>query len=556
VVRDTLELDQIQGNVIPGFNKEHQAVVLAHFRDASAGRTWLRRLRHDDVWEVTSAEEVVTFRQLRSLAEKRRRGKESELLSATWLNVAFTLGGLQALLGSPPPEGLFDGPISHEQFRDASDVHALLLVAADRPEDLANELVRQATQLADCGNTVLATVEGQRLPDSREHFGYKDGISQPNIEGAPDATPTSPLIRPGEFVLGYVDQAGERFAGNLDFAKNGSFLAFLKLRQHVGRFREALRTHGRGAGLSADELGTEIVGRTPEGGEIGESARAYSHIGRAHPGVGEVAPEDPDRHRIIRRGIPFGPALAPDVPDDGHERGLLFLAYQADIHRQFEHIWSHWLMNLDFPVTAAGEDPLTGAASSADGTRSVLVPRASAVKGGTARLNLPQFVNLEYGAYFFSPSISALARLTGESSAPHVVEPKVSMPSMSPNTIIIPTQASGQLDFVKLVYDQNPYDIKEIGTLVNGQVELDGPAVQYGAGNQYPNARSLPAYLASTAYTAGTAPGGKDLEKFPYWTFNNESVRISKSMRITYTWTGAPPQFTGYILIGFAGPVW
>src|SRR5262249_8401060 len=125
VVRDTLELDQIQGNVIPGFNKEHQAVVLAQFGDASAGRAWLSRLRHGDVWEVTSAEEVMTFRLLRRLAEKRRRGQESELLSATWLNVAFTPGGLQALLGAPSPEGLFQGPLI-EEFRDAGDVHALL----------------------------------------------------------------------------------------------------------------------------------------------------------------------------------------------------------------------------------------------------------------------------------------------------------------------------------------------------------------------------------------------------------------------------------------------
>src|SRR6266576_7323886 len=107
--------------------------------DGSAGRTWLTSLCQSGVWEVTSAEEVVTFRQLRRLAEKRRKGEEWTLISSTWLNVAFTLRGLEALLGASPA-GILDGDLSIERFRDArfsrvsggppDDVHALLVVAA------------------------------------------------------------------------------------------------------------------------------------------------------------------------------------------------------------------------------------------------------------------------------------------------------------------------------------------------------------------------------------------------------------------------------------------
>src|SRR3712207_8404725 len=50
-----------------------------------------------------------------------------------------------------------------------------------------------------------------------------------------------------------------------------------------------------------------------------------------------LPPGEQARHRLIRRGIPYGPPLSADAADDGG-RGLLFLAYQADLARQFEHV--------------------------------------------------------------------------------------------------------------------------------------------------------------------------------------------------------------------------
>ena len=48
------------------------------------------------------------------------------------------------------------------------------------------------------------------LPTEKEHFGYKDGIGQPAIEGS-DVPPSNPLEAPlkaGEFVIGYPDETG------------------------------------------------------------------------------------------------------------------------------------------------------------------------------------------------------------------------------------------------------------------------------------------------------------------------------------------------------------
>ena len=154
-------------------------------------------------------------------------------------NIAFSFKGLQALgftpgdLGALPPEftaGMaarkanigdagpsdpahWDGPFDPGNL---PNVHAILLVAADTEQDL-NDHAKVFTTNADfaAGFTVLGTVHGRTRVDEvgHEHFGFKDGVSQPGIRGlnSPDdpladpdqGYPGQDLLRPGEFVLGY-----------------------------------------------------------------------------------------------------------------------------------------------------------------------------------------------------------------------------------------------------------------------------------------------------------------------------------------------------------------
>src|SRR5207302_10724146 len=53
-----LDLDAIQGNVVPGFSKDHQAFVFVRFGDAAAGRAWLAAIQPD----IASAREVENFK--------------------------------------------------------------------------------------------------------------------------------------------------------------------------------------------------------------------------------------------------------------------------------------------------------------------------------------------------------------------------------------------------------------------------------------------------------------------------------------------------------------
>ena len=82
-----------------------------------------------------------------------------------------------------------------------------------------------------------------------EHFGFKDGISQPLIEGVPcrkkpedsdEMEARISLVKPGEFLLGYLNERKERVGKR--HGTNGSgpdAKRDLRLKRHVSRFPSA-----------------------------------------------------------------------------------------------------------------------------------------------------------------------------------------------------------------------------------------------------------------------------------------------------------------------------
>ena len=77
---------------------------------------------------------------------------------------------------------------------------------------------------------------------------YRDRLSEPAIEGnGVEPTPgTGEPLKPGEFILGYPDENGVTADSPRPdiLARNGSYMAYRRLEQHVGKFREFLRQHG------------------------------------------------------------------------------------------------------------------------------------------------------------------------------------------------------------------------------------------------------------------------------------------------------------------------
>ncbi|MES1265822.1 MAG: hypothetical protein ABUU24_09275, partial [Variovorax sp.] len=77
----------IQGNVIPGFRKDHQYFLFYELGPLPAAKRWLHWLAP----LITSMDDALAFvRSYRSLRD--RLGSKDVPLKATWVNIAFSCG--------------------------------------------------------------------------------------------------------------------------------------------------------------------------------------------------------------------------------------------------------------------------------------------------------------------------------------------------------------------------------------------------------------------------------------------------------------------------------
>jgi Dyp-type peroxidase family len=471
------DLDNIQGVGLAGFRKDHQELLFVRFGDAKGARKLLGHLQPD----VSSQREVGEFNAL--FSEIRRRDEKEDVVEATWTAVALSARGLEVLgadLGGLPEgegrtaftEGMAkrseevgdtrpgDQPDGWEKaFRPGGEpIHALLILASDRADDLARHVAEVRERIENASCEVAFSERGHTLDGKlrgHEHFGFKDGVSQPSVIGI-DPEPAEgepPAIALGEFVLGYPDQSGQTPTVSAAF-KDGSFVVFRRLQQHVFAFRRQAQATVPGAEPvpSPEQLAAKMVGRWPSGaptatspdqdpGEAGltnafsyqaEDAQGlrtprFAHVRKVNPRDETRPPEESEpveRRRMIRRGTPFGePLPAGATEDDGKKRGLHFISIVADVARQFEFIQSRWVNDPNFPSggspsTPGGEysPPVSGEA--ADGPDPVVGQHDEGAvdalhqPGGVRTFTLgPEVVNVTAGEYFFAPSIGALAQL-------------------------------------------------------------------------------------------------------------------------------------------------
>jgi deferrochelatase/peroxidase EfeB len=125
-------------------------------------------------------------------------------------------------------------------------------------------------------------------------------------------------------------------------------------------------------------------------------------------------------HRMLRRGREYGPGLTVDealqpAPPGEAKRGIHFICLNANISRQFEFVQNAWLMSTKFNGLSEESDPLLGTRVSVGDcpyTGNFSVPREGAPP--LMLTNLPQFITVRGGGYFFLPSLRALQYIAGE----------------------------------------------------------------------------------------------------------------------------------------------
>jgi deferrochelatase/peroxidase EfeB len=111
---------------------------------------------------------------------------------------------------------------------------------------------------------------------------------------------------------------------------------------------------------------------------------------------------DVQLHRILRRGLPYGTSFE-DSPEA--ERGVAFVALNADIETQFEFVQREWVNKGEFAGLHEDErDPIVGANENSQFT----VPGAE----NPFVFGLDRFVTTRGGGYFLMPGIAAVRRFS------------------------------------------------------------------------------------------------------------------------------------------------
>lgn len=338
----------------------------------------------------------------------------------------------------------------------------------------ANESRLKADVKALIARSIAAGIElVSRLPltiwkngtdKPHEHFGYRDGISQPVIAGTPRARyPTNPQHRvaAGEFLFGYRDEyghlppsmtlaagadpkdrlpgvvdaeSGSEDARRRDFGRNGSFLVVRQLVQHVDAFDAYCKKTAKALGTATIDgrpteewIGAKMLGRWKDGSSLvrnpvwrkdrdadnsflfarddpqGHRCPFGAHIRRSNPR--DSLGGDPDVQIALskrHRILRIGRTYERKLRGGKPEKGMLFMCLNADIERQFEFVQQSWVLNSGFEGLRNETDPLVGPG----GTFTIPGPQ------GARRLEgLSAFTTVKGGGYFFMPGRRALRYL-------------------------------------------------------------------------------------------------------------------------------------------------
>jgi len=334
--------------------------------------------------------------------------------------------------------------------------HVLVTLHALSPEAMASYGDRLTALFAEGGAfreiwrqdgmALMEMQNGKPVPTSKVHFGYTDGISMTTIRGGPERyTPDHQQpCEPWLFVL--QEQAENYFVPEpRELGRNGSFACFKMIATDVVGFENFLQSqkdkidpellaakicgrwrNGVPLALSPDTKSPTVVIpldqlnnyeyvnadgsgdpkglRCPVGAHMRRiNPRGQPVTGQGHPGGSN------NTHRLIRRGLPYGPAYDPKQPYDGIERGLLGYFINSNLENQYEFVLGQWVNDSEFAgavrLHPQSKDPMVGTQDPA--TSIFVIPQAD----GAPPIKITgfgSFVTTRAAAYCFLPSITAI----------------------------------------------------------------------------------------------------------------------------------------------------
>jgi Dyp-type peroxidase family len=465
---EALDLTDIQGIIARGYgNLKGACYVLLAIDGPAAARRWLRAAAGSITpGDARPQELALNIAFTASGLAKLGLPQEALDLFSYEFRTGMTTAHRRRILGdldeTAPETWTWGGPNS-----TAVDLVLLMFARDDSKLDL---LYRSyAAGFADAGLAEIRKLTTSDIGDI-EHFGFRDGLSQPIVEGLSRAGPPAQTIKAGEFILGYLNEYGRYTdrpllaagsdsdgllpkdpagSGSADLGRNGSYVVMRQLDQDVRafwRWMNGATLHPDGSPNPAARLrlASKMVGRWPSGAPLalapeqddpsladkndfmyfqsdapGLACPIGAHIRRTNPRDSlDPQPGSRDsiainkRHRLLRRGRTYGPPLTMDEALSDRdtaaaERGLYFICLNGNIARQFEFVQHTWANNPKFGELYDNADPII-----AGGGNTAFTVQGRPIRARYCQV--PRFVAMRGGAYFFLPGIRALRYLASQ----------------------------------------------------------------------------------------------------------------------------------------------
>ena len=366
--------------------------------------------------------------------------------------------------GSDPSKWQWGGP-------DNERVDIILMVFG-KNESIAENYFQNLKQKFETGLYIVHILDGKPLPNEREHFGFRDGISQPVIKGSNlPAAGNNNDIDAGEFVLGYKNEYGvypdgplvKVEQGNLellpdnpggygsngkrfkDIGLNGTYFVLRQLEQNVNGYwsfikKQSLDANGNANNEEATKIAAKMMGRWPSGASLinhpdkdpggdkddnnfsykkqdedGEKCPFGSHIRRMNPrdqfeeSPAGISLKLTRRHRIIRRVRSYGEDFIGSA--ENHKPN-------GEVGLLFGCFNANISKQFEFIQYTWANSPKFKRLY--DDPDPIIGVRECPVAGVKQNFTIPQktanrvipnlqrFVTVKGGAYFFFPSISTL----------------------------------------------------------------------------------------------------------------------------------------------------
>ncbi|MGB7752943.1 MAG: hypothetical protein WCF88_15425 [Candidatus Acidiferrales bacterium] len=296
------------------------------------------------------------------------------------------------------------------------------------------------------GMAWIEMIDGKPTPCAKVPFGYTDGLSMTTIRGGPEKYPADhqQACEPWLFVL--QDEAENYLVPEpKELGLNGSFAVFKMIETDVVAFENFLQSNKDK--IDPELLAAKMCGRwrngvplalspdtdSPAGGLTLEQMNNYEYVNadgsgdpkglrcpvgahmrrinpRGQPVTGQGQPGGSNNtHRLIRRGLPYGPTYDPKLPYDGIKRGLLGYFINSNIENQYEFVLRHWVNDSEFAgavrLNPKAKDPMIGTQNPEESI--FVIPQANGAPP-IKITGLLTFVTTKAAAYCFLPSVTAL----------------------------------------------------------------------------------------------------------------------------------------------------